>query len=140
MPAYSLLLIDELDLTLHTSALMRLVVEMVNVARKKHLQIVFTTHREELALRNDINIRHIWKTANSNDTFVLDHTSPDCLRRLTGRMVKQIEVYVEDDLAEYIARQVVRDKGLLPYTSFLRFGAIENAFVVAAGCDIQEAD
>ena len=38
--------------------------------------------------------------------------SPDCLRRLTGRMVKQLEVYVEDDLAEYIARQVVRDKGL----------------------------
>ena len=140
LPAYSLFLIDELDLTLHTSALMKLVNEMSNVAQHKHLQIIFTTHREELALRKDINIRHIWKTANSDDTFVLDHTSPDCLLRLTGRMEKQIEVYVEDDLAEYIARQAVRDKGLLPYTSFLRFGAIENAFVVAAGCDIQEAD
>lgn len=140
LPAYSLFLIDELDLTLHTSALMKLVNEMTRVAQHKHLQIVFTTHREELALRKDINIRHIWKTANSNDTFVLDHTSPDCLLRLTGKMEKQLEVYVEDDLAEYIARQVARDKGLLPYTSFLRFGAIENAFVVAAGCDIQEAD
>lgn len=138
MPAYSLLLIDELDLTLHTSALMKLVDEMVKIAKNKNLQIVFTTHREELALRDDINIRHIWKVANSTETFVLDHTSPDCLRRLTGRMDKQLEVYVEDDLAEYIARQVIRDKGLLPYTKFLRFGAIENAFVVAAGCDIQE--
>ena len=44
MPAYSLLLIDELDLTLHTSALMRLVDEMVRVAERKHIQIVFTTH------------------------------------------------------------------------------------------------
>lgn len=140
LPAYSLFLIDELDLTLHTSALMKLVDELTRVAQHKHLQIVFTTHREELALRKDINIRHIWKTANGNDTFVLDHTSPDCLLRLTGKMEKQLEVYVEDDLAEYIARQVARDKGLLPYTSFLRFGAIENAFVVAAGCDIQEAD
>ena len=140
LPAYSLFLIDELDLTLHTLALMRLIDEVTRVAQRKHLQIVFTTHREELALRKDINIRHIWKTANSNDTFVLDHTSPDCLLRLTGRMEKQLEVYVEDDLAEYIARQVVRGKGLLPYTSFLRFGAIENAFVVAAGCDIQEDD
>ena len=140
MPAYSLLLIDELDLTLHTSALMKLVDEMVKIAKNKNLQIVFTTHREELALRDDINIRHIWKVANSTDTFVLDHTSPDCLRRLTGHMDKQLEVYVEDDLAEYIARQVIRDKGLLPYTNFLRFGAIENAFVVAAGCDIQEND
>lgn len=140
MPAYSLLLIDELDLTLHTSALMRLVDEMVKIAKNKNLQIVFTTHREELALRDDINIRHIWKVANSTDTFVLDHTSPDCLRRLTGHMDKQLEVYVEDDLAENIARQVIRDKGLLPYTNFLRFGAVENAFVVAAGCDIQEND
>ena len=140
MPAYSLLLIDELDLTLHTSALMKLVDKMADFAQHKHLQIVFTTHREELALRNDINIRHIWKAVNSNDTFVLDHTTPDCLRRLTGRMEKQLEIYVEDDLAEYIARQVVRDKGLLPHVSFFRFGAIENAFVVAAGCDIQEPD
>lgn len=140
LPAYSLFLIDELDLTLHTSALMKLVDEMTKVAQRKHLQIVFTTHREELAFNKDINIRHIWKTANSDDTFVLDHTSPACLLRLTGRMEKQLEIYVEDDLAEYVARQVVRDKGLLPYTAFLRFGAIENAFVVAAGCDIQEAD
>lgn len=139
MPAYSLLLIDELDLTLHTSALIRLVDEMVEVANRKHIQIVFTTHREELALRKDINIRHIWN-ANDGQSFVLNYTTPDCVLRLTGRMEKQLEIYVEDDLAEFIAREVVRAKGLLSYTSFHRFGAIENAFVVAAGLDIQEVD
>lgn len=66
IPAYSLLLIDELDLTLHTSALMKLVDEMVEVANN----------------RNE----------------------------------------------------------LLTHIAFHRFGAIENAFVVAAGLDIQEAD
>lgn len=140
MPAYSLLLIDELDLTLHTSALMRLVDIMVSVANKKHFQIVFTTHREELALREDINIRHIWNACDGSQSFVLEHTTPDCILRLTGRMEKQLEIYVEDDLAEYIAREVVRRKGLLPYTSFHQFGAVENAFVVAAGLDIQEAN
>ena len=140
MPAYSLLLIDELDLTLHTSALIRLVDEMVKIANSKNIQIVFTTHREELAERNDINIRHIWNANDGSQTFVLDHTTPDCVLRLTGRMETQLEVYVEDDLAEYIAREVVRAKGLLRYTSFHRFGAIENAFVVAAGLDIQEAN
>ena len=55
-------------------------------------------------------------------------------------MEKRLEVYVEDDLSEYIAREVVRAKGLLSYTSFHRFGAIENAFVVAAGLDIQDAN
>lgn len=140
MPPYSLLLIDELDLTLHTSALMRLIDEMVKVSRNKNLQIIFTTHREELAFRTDINIRHIWNANDGSQSFVLDRTTPDCLHRLTGNMQKNLEIYVEDDLAEYTARQAVRDKGLLPYTSFHRFGAIENAFVVAAGLDIQEED
>lgn len=140
MPAYSLLLIDELDLTLHTSALNNLLDEMIKVAENKYLQIVFTTHREEIAAKTNINIRHIWKATEDNQTFVLDHTTPECLHRLTGRMEKQLEIYVEDDLAEAIAKQVVRDKEMLPYISFHQFGAIENAFVVAAGCDIQEQD
>ena len=91
-------------------------------------------------MRKDINIRHIWNANDGSQSFVLDHTTPDCVLRLTGRMEKQLEIYVEDDLAEYIAREVVRAKGLLSYTSFHRFGAIENAFVVAAGLDIQEVD
>ena len=140
MPAYSLLLIDELDLTLHTFALMRLIDEMVNVSNRKHIQIIFTTHREVLAFRQDINIRHIWNAVDGSQSFVLDHTTPDCVLRLTGKMEKPLEIYVEDDLAEYIAREVVRRKNLLPYVSFHRYGAIENAFVVAAGLDIQEAD
>ena len=140
MPPYSLLLIDELDLTLHKSALAKLVDEMVRISNNKNLQIVFTTHREELAFRKDINIRHIWNAADGSKSFVLNHTTPDCVHRLTGQIEKSLEIYVEDDLAEYISREVVRDKGLLPYTSFHQYGAIENAFVVAAGLDIQEAN
>lgn len=75
MPAYSLLLIDELDLTLHTSALMRLIDEMVKIANSQNIQIVFTTHREELIQRKDINIRHIWNANDGSQTFVLDHTT-----------------------------------------------------------------
>lgn len=140
MSSYSMLLIDELDLTLHTSALNRLVDEMIDVANKRNLQIVFTTHREELASREDINIRHIWNDSDGK-SCVLDRTTPDCLLRLTGgKIEQQLEIYVEDDLAEYIARKVVRKKDLLPYTHLVRFGAVENAFVVAAGLEIQGAD
>lgn len=137
MPPESLLLIDELDLTLHTLALKKLVREMVKVANKKNLQIVFTTHREELAFEKNINIRHIWNASDGSQTFVLDHTTPDCLSRLTGESGKIIEIYVEDQLAEYIVREVVRNNNLLQYTSIHRFGAVRNAFVVAAALDIQ---
>ena len=140
MQPYSMLLIDELDLTLHTSALNKLVDEMIDVANKRNMQIVFTTHREELASREDINIRHIWNDSDGN-SHVLDRTTPDCLQRLTGgKIEQQLEIYVEDDLAESITREVLREKCLLPYTHLVRFGAVENAFVVAAGLEIQGAD
>lgn len=140
MPPYSLLLIDELDLTLHTSALVKLIAEMVRVADNKHMQIVFTTHREEVTTLETINIRHIWNAPDGSKSFILNHTTPECLERLTGSLKKQLEVYVEDNLAQAIARQVVLDEGMLRYVAFHQYGAIENAFVVAAGLDIQEAD
>ena len=138
MPRNSLLLIDELDLTLHTLALRKLIKEMVKVANKMNLQIVFTTHREELISEKGINIRHIWNAGDGGQTFVLDHTTPECFFRLTGKMEKKIEIYVEDELAESIARAVASQNDLLSYVSFHKFGSAGNVFVVAAGLDIQE--
>lgn len=44
----ALILIDELDLTLHTSALKKLLGIMSKIADKNKLQIIFTSHREEI--------------------------------------------------------------------------------------------
>ena len=137
VPEYSLILIDELDLTLHTTALLRLLDIMVSVARKRNLQIVFTTHREEIASRTDINIRHIWKPANQNRSFCLNQTNPMCMYRLNGTIQKDYEVYVEDDLAEAIVNSVLRKEGILNYVKVICFGDAANAFSLAAGLHIQ---
>jgi ABC-type lipoprotein export system ATPase subunit len=137
LPPYSILLIDELDLTLHTTALNRLVSIMVSIAANRHLQIVFTSHREELTTRDDINIRHIWTPAGGGQTFCLDHTTPDCLYRLSGHVEKPYEIYVEDDLAAAIVREELRDTGMMDYVTLRQFGDAANAFVVAAGLEIQ---
>lgn len=134
---YSLILIDELDLTMHTTALMRLLDTMVAVANERNLQIVFTTHREEIVSRTDINIRHIWKPANQNQSLCLNQTNPMCLFRLNGTIQKDYEVYVEDDLAEAIVKSVLRDENILNYVKVIRFGDALNAFSVAAGLHIQ---
>lgn len=137
VPEYSLILIDELDLTLHTMALQRLVSLIVQIADTKHLQVVFTSHREELTRRTDINIRHIWQPANVEQTFCLDHTTPACICRLTGVMEKQYEVYVEDLLASCIVKEVLKDAGILNYTKVVIFGDAGNAFSIAAGLELQ---
>lgn len=137
VPEYSLILIDELDLTLHTMALQRLVTLIVQVANAKHLQVIFTSHREELTRRRDINIRHIWQPANVAQTFCLDHTTPACICRLTGVMEKQYEVYVEDMLASCIVKEVLKDAGILSYTKVVIYGDAGNAFSIAAGLELQ---
>lgn len=137
VPEYSLILIDELDLTMHTTAFIRLLDIMVSVANERNLQIVFTTHREEIASRTDINIRHIWKPANQNQSLCLNQTNPMCIYRLNGTIQKDYEVYVEDDLAEAIVNSVLREENILNYVKVIRFGDASNAFSVAAGLCIQ---
>ncbi len=137
VPDYSLILIDELDLTMHTLALKKLVERMVTIADQKHLQIIFTTHREDVASYPNINIRHIWKPANQNKSLCLDHTTPMCMYRLNGAIDKPFEVYVEDDLAEAIVNSVLRDYDILDYVKIIKFGDACNAFSVAAGLQIQ---
>lgn len=95
-PEYALLLVDEIDLTLHTIALHRLLDKVVKVANEKHLQVVFTSHREELTKRKDINVRHLWKPAGTTRTLCLNHTTPACVSRLSGVINREYEVFVED--------------------------------------------
>lgn len=128
---HSLIIIDEIDLTLHTDALNRLITILVNRANAKNLQIIFTSHREELTKRTDINIRHIHQAALK--TICFNHTSPDCISRLTGQQIATLEIFVEDDLSELIAHKVIEELNIRRHCSIKRFGAIDNGFSLATG-------
>ena len=130
-PKYSLIIIDELDLTLHTAALRRLIEKMVQRANERNLQIIFTSHREEITKEQNINIRHIYQT--KDQTICLENTTTDCIDRLVWSTTNTLDVYVEDDLAEAIASKCLLQRGILKHCSVRCYGAAQNAFAVAAG-------
>jgi ABC-type lipoprotein export system ATPase subunit len=130
-PDYSLIVIDEIDLTLHTNALKQLLNLLVDRAAQKNLQIVFTSHREELTQRIDINVRHIYQTA--AQTICFNETNPDCLERLTGDRPRPIEIFVEDELGEAVARKITEQLRITRHCTIKHFGAAVNSFVLAAG-------
>lgn len=131
---YSLILIDEIDLTLHTEALMRLMYKLNEIAIEKKLQIVFTSHREELLNCDYLNIRHLINDSYDGKTrLCFDRTTPNCIQRLTGKAPRILEFLVEDDLAEAMIRKVLRQKGIEVYCSVTQYGSIENSFRVGAG-------
>lgn len=128
---YSLIVIDEIDLTLHTSALNQLISIIVRRAAERNLQVIFTSHREELTGRKDINIRHIHQL--ENKTLCFNETTPDCITRLTGNQIRTLEIFVEDDLSEAIVQKVIEEQNIRRHCIIKRYGAIDNSFSLAAG-------
>ena len=132
IPKKGLILIDELDIMLHGDALERFVKAIHDRAKDKELQIVFTSHREQLLdLDEFINIRHLHNV--DGDSVCLNDTKPDALRRLTGQQTRPLEILVEDDLATAIVNKVASSLGMKKYVETYRFGAAKNAFTVVGG-------
>jgi len=129
---YSLILIDELDLLLHDSAMKNLITVVSERAISHCLQIIFTTHRESiLELSALINVRHIFDTPKK--TLCFSETKPDAINRLTGTQPRLIEIFVEDDLTVTIVKKIAAQLSISRHVSIQRFGAAINCFTVLAG-------
>lgn len=134
---HSLVLIDEIDLLLHAEALHRLIKKLAEIATKKNLQIIFTTHSLEMQFLNQYaDIRYIEQ---QNDRMlVYDSIKPDLLYKMSGKMKREYSIYVEDNFAEAIVQQIAINLGMQRHISIITYGSIENAFVVAAGKVLSE--
>lgn len=134
-PKYGLLLIDEIDLLLHTAALTQLIGILFLRAQEKSLQIVFTTHREAiLELKDKVSIKHIHTVkAAIPKTYCFSNTKPDALRRLTGQQDRPLEIFVEDEMALAIVEYELFRLGMKRVATITPYGAATNCFTLAAG-------
>ncbi len=131
-PAFSLILIDEIDLLLHVKALERLVEKLSDIALKRKIQIVFTTHSLVMRkLTQYVAIQYLYPTPSR--TLVFDTITPDIVYSLTNTMERPLVVYVEDDLAETIVKYIISELGISRHTAVKTIGSSENAFTLAAG-------
>lgn len=133
---YSLVIIDEIDLTLHNAALGRLVNYLVDKGRDKHIQFIFSSHCEALTRRKDINVRHLLQTPEK--TLCFNESNPECLESMTGVVSRPIEIYVEDILAKTIVSQLAKEMGISKRVKVKQYGSCANAFI--AGCGMRMLD
>lgn len=137
-PNYGLILIDEIDLLLHQDALFRLLDIINKIATEKNLQIIFTTHAQSILSLDFIAFRHIYQTPNK--TLCFNQTKPDALQRLTGRQIRPLEVFVEDDLAQILIKKISSEEGLSKYVSIRKFGAAINCFTAVCGAMLNKLE
>jgi Fe-S cluster assembly ATPase SufC len=137
-PKYALVLIDEIDILLHHDALKELLIIINDIAIKKNLQIIFTTHAHSILDCDFVNFRHLLQTPAK--TLCFNETKPDALQRLTGVSQRPLEIFVEDYLANAIVKKVAGQLRLSKYLSIKMYGVASNCFTSVAGAILNDLD
>ena len=137
---YSLFLIDEIDLLLHVSSLHKLIKKVYEIANSKHIQVVFTTHSLEMMKMNKyVSVQYLYHHGN-DETMVYNRITSDLVYDLTGERTSPYTVYCEDCLARSVIETIIRKENLASKVNVVTFGAIENAFTLAASWAITNDD
>lgn len=134
---YSLILIDEIDLLLHVTALKRLIKTLSEIAIKRKLQIIFTTHSLEMnTLKEYVDIRYLDNL--KEKTIVYDSINTDLIYDLSDCVEKPLEIYVEDLLSEILVKHIAGELNLLSNIKVIKYGAAGNAFALSSGLVLKD--
>jgi AAA15 family ATPase/GTPase len=106
LPDGSLLLIDEIENGLHPLAVRRLVEYLISAADRKRLQVIFTTH-SDYALA-PLPSEAIWAALDGR--VQQGKLSIEILRAVSGRIDKELAIFVEDEFAKDWVEGMIRDK------------------------------
>ena len=129
---FSLILIDEIELTLHPLALSNLITKIAQIADAKHLQVIFTSHRGQLLkMRDKINIRSLYKY---NTKILCENGAvPNCLEQVYGYDYEgKPTIFYEDKLSVMIIRRILDEIGQRKKFHTEPFGSYEKGFMVAS--------
>lgn len=138
-PDYSLILIDEIDLLLHESALRKLIEKLYSKATEKHIQIVFTTHSMVMKdLTKYVDIQYLSKELGLLNVY--QKMTTDIQYNLTNKVNQDIHVFVEDELSKAILKSICSDLNIRQRCKICIFGASSNAFTLASSFAITDAD
>ncbi|WP_399696555.1 ATP-dependent nuclease [Xenophilus sp.] len=115
VPENSLVLIEEIENGLHPLATMRLVEYLIELAERRKLQAIFTTHSNDALV--PLPDKAIWASINGNlYQGKLDIAS---LRAIGGQVSSQLTIFVEDKFAKAWVEESLRN------TSNIALDAIE---------------
>ncbi len=96
LPKNSLVLIEEIENGFHPIATIRMVEYLIELAERKRIQTIFTTHSNDAL--EPLPAKGIW--AALGDRVVQGKLDIDSLRAITGQLESQLVVYTEDEFAK----------------------------------------
>lgn len=103
----SIILIEEIENGLHPIATRRMVEYLIDVAKRKSCQIIFTTHSNDAL--EPLPPKAIW--AAYNGEVLQGKLDVRALRTITGQIEAKLAIFVEDDFAEKMIITALRYHG-----------------------------
>lgn len=100
----SLVLIEEIENGLHPIATRRMVEYLIDAAKRKSIQAIFTTH-SDYAL-DPLPSDGIWSSVDGK--VQQGHLSIETLRAISGRIERRLAIFVEDEFAKLIVASAAR--------------------------------
>ena len=104
IPENSLVLIEEIENGLHPVATIRMVEYLIELALRRKIQVIFTTHSND-ALR-PLPDKAIWAAVNGN--LYQGQLDIGSLRAISGQVESRLVIFVEDDFAKAWAEEILR--------------------------------
>jgi hypothetical protein len=114
-PDGSLIVIEEIENGLHPVATRRLVEHLIDVARRKSCQVIFTTHSND-ALK-PLPEEAVWSCANG--VLTQGKLDVNALRTLTGEVAASFSIFVEDEFGAEMSLAAFREYSKLTGVSIL---------------------
>ncbi|MBE0434071.1 AAA family ATPase [candidate division WOR-3 bacterium] len=105
-PRNSLILIEAIENGLHPVATRRMVEYLIDVAERRSIQTVFTTHSDYALL--PLPSAAIW--ASINGKLKQGRLSVEALRAVSGRVDKKLAIFIEDEFAKSWVDCILREK------------------------------
>lgn len=110
IPNYSLLIIDEVEASLHPAAQRRLVQYLLKVARTKKLQIILSTHSSNVLDEIPLEGRIMLLQMQNCKEILYGVSTKFALSSIDDSLHPELYVFVEDDEAETIINEIVKKK------------------------------
>ena len=125
LPKYGLILIDEIESSLHPRAQRRLIRDLANVARERELQIILTTHSPYILeeLPEIARMQIFWS---EDERKIMTGVSAQfAMSKMDNSPHPDCEVYVEDELSKTMLAEILaqHSKDLLSRVQIITFGA-----------------
>lgn len=124
-PRYGLILIDEIETSLHPRAQRRLVRDLAAIARINRLQVIITSHSPYVLEELPQEARVLIYQSTAGRQIIPGVSTEFALTRMDEDAHPEVDVYVEDDEARILLEEIIakRNLTLLRRVDIVTYGA-----------------